>query len=242
MRRMAPVSATPTCEVILALDVPTRAEAEAFLDRIGGDLRWVKIGLQMFVREGPDIMDVVAARGHRVFLDLKLHDIPNTVASAIRSLRGRPCDLLTIHAGGGAEMMRQAVATARETNTNLNLLAVTVLTSLDDAALAETGVIGNTASQVERLAALALQAGVPGLVCSPHELPALRRKFGPRPILVTPGVRPAGAETGDQKRVLTPREAAAAGSSFIVVGRPLLQAKDPRMALAAIRAEMTGTS
>jgi orotidine-5'-phosphate decarboxylase len=239
MRRMAPVSAPSTCEVILALDVPTRAEAEAFLDRIGGDLRWVKIGLQMFVREGPGIIDVVAQRGHRVFLDLKLHDIPNTAASAICSLRGRPCDLLTIHAGGGAEMMRQAVAAARETNPNLNLLAVTVLTSLDDAALAETGVAGNAAAQVERLAALALQAGVPGLVCSPHELPALRRKFGPRPILVTPGVRPAGAETGDQKRVLTPRDAAAAGSSFIVVGRPLLQAKDPRAVLAAIRVEMT---
>jgi orotidine-5'-phosphate decarboxylase len=238
MRRMAPVSAPPTCEVILALDVPSRAEAEAFLDRIGGDLRWVKIGLQMFVREGPDIVDAIAARGHRVFLDLKLHDIPNTVASAIRSLRGRPCDLLTIHAGGGTEMMRQAVAAAREINPNLNLLAVTVLTSLDDTALAETGVVGTAAAQVERLAALALQAGVPGLVCSPHELPALREKFGPHPILVTPGVRPAGAETGDQKRVLTPRSAAAAGSSFIVVGRPLLQAKDPRAALAAIRAEM----
>jgi len=242
MRRMAPVSAPPTCEVILALDVPTRAEAEVFLDRIGGDLRWVKIGLQMFVREGPGIVDAIAARGHRVFLDLKLHDIPNTVASAIRSLRGRPCDLLTIHAGGGSEMMRQAVAAAREINPNLNLLAITVLTSLDDAALAETGVVGNTAAQVERLAALALQAGVQGVVCSPHELPALRGKFGPRPILVTPGVRPAGAETGDQKRVLTPREAAAAGSSFIVVGRPLLQAKDPCAALAAIRAEMAGAS
>jgi len=242
MRGMAPVSAPPTCEVILALDVPSRAEAEAFLDRIGGDLRWVKIGLQMFVREGPDIIDAVTKRGHRIFLDLKLHDIPNQVASAVRSLKGRPIDLLTLHAGGGAEMMRQAVIAARETNPNLNLLAVTVLTSFDEAGLTETGVAGGAAAQVERLAALALQAGVPGLVCSPHELPALRKKFGSQPILVTPGVRPVGAEAGDQKRIMTPREAAAAGSSFIVVGRPLIQAKDPRAALAAIRAEMVAAS
>jgi orotidine-5'-phosphate decarboxylase len=235
---MAPVSATSTCEVILALDVPSRAEAEAFLDRVGGDLRWVKIGLQMFVREGPSIIDAVAGRGHRVFLDLKLHDIPNTVASAIRSLRGRPCDLLTLHAGGGAEMMRQAAAAAHETNPALKLLAVTVLTSMDDDALHEIGVAGRAGAQVERLAGLALQSGVPGLVCSPQELPALRQKFGPQPILVTPGVRPTGSEAGDQKRIMTPREAAAAGSSFIVVGRPLLQAQDPRAALAAIRAEM----
>lgn len=241
MRGMALVSAPPTCDVILALDVPSRTEAEAFLDRIGGDLRWVKIGLQMFVSEGPDIIDAIAGRGHRVFLDLKLHDIPNTVASAIRSLKGRPCDLLTLHAGGGAEMMRQAVAAAHEINPQLNLLAVTVLTSFDEAGLAETGVVGGAATQVERLAALALQTGVPGIVCSPQELPALRKKFGPGPILVTPGVRPAGSEAGDQKRIMTPREAAVAGSSFIVVGRPLLQAKDPRVALAAIRAEMAGS-
>ena len=226
-------------EVILALDVPTRADAEAFLDRIGGDLRWVKVGLQLFVREGPGLVDALAQRGQKVFLDLKLHDIPNTVASAIRSLCGRPCDMLTIHAGGGTEMMREAVAAARETNPTLLLLAVTVLTSFDDAGLAETGVPGGAAAQVERLAGLALGAGVPGLICSPMELPALRAKFGRGPLLVTPGVRPAGAAVGDQKRTLTPREAAAAGADFVVIGRPLLQAKDPRAALAAIRAEIS---
>jgi len=239
---MAQTSASDSrpCEVILALDVPGRAEAEAFLARIGGDLRWVKIGLQLFVREGPGLVDAIAQRGHKIFLDLKLHDIPNTVASAIRSLRGRPCDMLTIHAAGGGEMLRQAVAAARETNPALRLLAVTVLTSLDDAALAETGVSGSAAAQVDRLAGLALQAGVPGLICSPMELPALRAKFGRSPLLVTPGVRPTGADVGDQKRALTPREAAAAGADYIVVGRPLLQAADPRAALAAIRAEMGG--
>lgn len=226
-------------EVILALDVPSRAEAEAFLDRMGGDLRWVKVGLQLFVREGPGLVDALAQRGHKVFLDLKLHDIPNTVASAIRSLRGRPCDMLTIHAAGGSDMLRQAVEAARETNPTLLLLAVTVLTSLDDAGLAETGVADGAGAQVERLAALALGAGVSGLICSPVELPALRAKFGRGPLLVTPGVRPAGAALGDQKRTLTPREAADAGADFIVVGRPLLQAKDPRAALAAIRAEIT---
>jgi len=243
-----PTVATPTsvaedtkhCEVILALDVPGRAEAGAFLDRMGGDLRWVKVGLQMFVREGPGLLDELAGRGYRVFLDLKLHDIPNTVASAIRSLRGRPCDMLTVHAAGGSEMLRQAVTAARETNPSLMLLAVTVLTSLDDAGLAETGVTGDAGAQVSRLAALALGAGVPGLICSPMELPALRAKFGRRALLVTPGVRPTGAAAGDQKRTLTPGEAATAGADYIVVGRPLLQAKDPRAALAAIRAEMQG--
>jgi orotidine-5'-phosphate decarboxylase len=225
-------------EVILALDVPGRAEAEAYLDRLGGDLRWVKVGLQLFVREGPALVDALAHRGLKVFLDLKLHDIPNTVASAIRSLRGRPCDMLTIHAAGGREMLRQAVDAARETNPTLLLLAVTVLTSFDDAGLADTGVMDGAGAQVERLAALALGAGVPGLICSPVELPALRAKFGRGPLLITPGVRPAGAAAGDQKRTLTPREAAHAGADFIVLGRPLLLAKDPRAALAAIREEM----
>jgi len=225
-------------EVILALDVPSRAEGEAILDRIGADLRWVKVGLQLFVREGPGLVDAIAQRGHRVFLDLKLHDIPNTVASAIKSLKDRPCDMLTIHASGGSEMMRQAVYAARETNPSLKLLGVTVLTSMDDAMLGETGVAGGAGAQVERLASVALGAGLHGLICSPVELPALRAKFGNKPLLVTPGVRPSGAAAGDQKRTLTPGEAAAAGADFIVVGRPLLQAKDPAAALAAIRAEM----
>ncbi len=236
----APATKSKTCDVILALDVSTRAEAGAFLDRIGPDLRWVKIGLQMFLREGPEIVDAFARRGHKIFLDLKLHDIPNTVASAIRSLRRRPCDLLTIHATGGKEMMQQAAAAAHEANPNLRLLAVTVLTSMDDAGLAQTGVPGGAAAQVERLAALAFDAGVPGLICSPLELPALRAKFGSKPLLVTPGVRPSGVAAGDQKRTMTPREAAAAGADLIVIGRPLLQATDPRAALAAIRAEMAG--
>jgi orotidine-5'-phosphate decarboxylase len=238
----SPTHATRTtpCDVILALDVPSRAEAEAFLTRIGPDLRWVKIGLQMFLREGPEIVDAIARRGPKIFLDLKLHDIPNTVASAIRSLRGRPCDLLTIHAAGGGEMMRQAVEAARETNPALRLLAVTALTSMDDAALAETGVPGGASAQVERLATLALGTGVPGLICSPQELPALRAKFGAKPFLVTPGVRPAGADAGDQKRTLTPREAATAGADLLVMGRPLLRTEDPRAALAAIRAEIAG--
>lgn len=230
-----------TPDVILALDLPTRAEAIAFLDRIGPDLRWVKIGLQMFVREGPGLLDDISSRGHRIFLDLKLHDIPNTVASSVRSLKGRPVDLLTLHASGGTEMMKQAVAAARETNPHLKLLAVTVLTSIDDAALAETGVPGGAADQVQRLAALALGAGVPGLICSPQELPALRAKFGRSPLLITPGVRPSGADAGDQKRTMTPGAAAAAGADYLVIGRPLLQAKDPKAALAAIRAEMTGS-
>jgi orotidine-5'-phosphate decarboxylase len=228
------------CDIALALDVPTRTDAEAFLDRIGPNLKWVKIGLQLFVREGPALLEVVAKRGHRIFLDLKLHDIPNTVASAIRSLRDRPCELLTVHAAGGAEMLRQAVTAAAETSPNLRLLAVTVLTSLDAQALVATGVPATPASQVERLAALALDTGIPGLVCSPEELPALRARFGPTPLLVTPGIRPPGSDPGDQKRSLTPAAAAAAGADLLVVGRPLLQATDPRAALAALHATLHG--
>jgi orotidine-5'-phosphate decarboxylase len=231
--------AAPPCEIILALDLPTRVAGEAFLDKAGPDLRWVKLGLQLFVREGPALVDALGARGYRIFLDLKLHDIPNTVASAIRSLRGRPVDFLTIHAAGGAEMLRAAVAAAGETSPTLRLLAVTVLTSLDGPELAATGVPASPAAQVERLAELALGAGVPGLICSPQELPALRARFGRSPVLVTPGVRPVGSDPGDQKRALTPGEAARAGADFIVVGRPLLQAPDPRAALAALRAELS---
>jgi orotidine-5'-phosphate decarboxylase len=227
------------CDVILALDVPSRVEAEAFLDLVGPDLRWVKLGLQLFVKEGPALVDAVAARGHRIFLDLKLHDIPNTVASAIRSLQGRSVDFLTVHASGGSEMLRQATAAAQQTSPSLKLLAVTVLTSLDAPALAETGVPADPAAQVMRLAALALGAGIPGLICSPEELPTLRARFGSSPLLITPGIRPAGADPGDQKRALTPAQAAAAGADLIVVGRPLLRAPDPRATLAAIRTEMS---
>lgn len=226
------------CDLILALDVPDEAQAIALLDRVGRDLRWVKIGLQLFTRHGPDFVERVAARGHRIFLDLKLHDIPNTVASAVESLARLPIDLLTIHAGGGSEMCRAAEEARRKHKPSLTLLAVTVLTSLDDAALRELGVTATSEQHVLRLARLATSAGVGGIVCSPLELPMLRRELGAAPVIVTPGVRPSGAAADEQKRILTPDEAARAGASFIVVGRPILKAADPAAATRAVCAEL----
>lgn len=226
------------CDLILALDLPDENQALAMLDRIGPDLRWVKIGLQLFTRHGPNLVERVAARGYRVFLDLKLHDIPNTVGSAVTSLAQLPVDLLTVHAGGGAEMCRAAEAARREHRPAMTLLGVTVLTSMNDAALRETGVMATAEDQVLRLARLATTSGLGGLVCSPLELPVLRRELGPAPVIVTPGVRPAGAAADEQKRVLTPAEAARAGASLVVVGRPILKAADPAAAVRAVREEL----
>lgn len=226
------------CDLILALDVPDETRALAMLDRVGSEVRWVKIGLQLFTRHGPALVERIAARGHRVFLDLKLHDIPHTVASAIESLAPLPIDLLTVHAAGGAEMLRAAEAARTQHRPGLTLLAVTVLTSLDAAGLHETGVAATPADQVLRLARLARASGIGGLVCSPLELPQLRHELGAEPVLVTPGVRPSGAAADEQKRVLTPAEAARAGASFIVVGRPILKAADPAGAARAVRAEL----
>lgn len=226
------------CDLILALDVPDETQAMAMLDRVGHDLRWVKIGLQLFTRYGPGFVERVAARGYRIFLDLKLHDIPNTVASAVASLAPLPIDLLTIHAGGGSEMCRAAEEARRQHKPALTLLAVTVLTSLDDAGLRELGVTASSEQHVLRLARLATSAGVGGLVCSPLELPLLRRELGAGPVIVTPGVRPTGAASDEQKRILTPEEAARAGASYIVVGRPILKAADPAATARAVCVEL----
>lgn len=225
-------------DIILALDVADRAAAEVVLDRVAGHLNWVKIGLQLFTREGPSVVEAVAGRGFKVFLDLKLHDIPNTVASAVQSLASLPVELLTLHAAGGGEMLRAAVEARNSSGAVMRLLAVTVLTSMDDAGLAEIGMAGPAASAVERLAGVALGAGVDGLVCSPLELEILRPKFGAKPLLVTPGVRPASSSRDEQKRVMTPAAAAAAGASFLVIGRPILQAADVAAAVAGIWAEI----
>ncbi len=230
------------CDLILALDVPTREEAAPILRQLCGNLRWVKIGLQMFTAYGPNYVREVAGMGFEVFLDLKLHDIPNTVAKAVESLGPLPIRMLTLHCSGGGEMMRAALAAQQKTNPKLLLLGVTVLTSTDAAGLAEIGVPVPPADQVSRLGQLATSAGLNGLVCSPQEVGLLRRALPASVQLVTPGIRPAGEAGGDdQKRVMSPAEAARAGSSYIVVGRPILKAVDPAAAARAILADLANT-
>jgi orotidine-5'-phosphate decarboxylase len=231
-----------SCDLILALDVPTREDAAPILRQLRGQLRWVKIGLQLFTAYGPNYVREVAGMGFNIFLDLKLHDIPNTVAKAVESLGPLPIQMLTIHTSGGAEMMRAAVAAQQKTNPKLLILGVTVLTSTDAAGLNETGVNASPEAQVARLGQLAATAGVKGLVCSPLEVAMLRGKLPADMQLVTPGIRPASeAGKDDQKRIMTPGDAARAGSTYIVVGRPILQAADPAAAARAILAELSGS-
>ncbi len=226
------------CRLILALDVETKEEALALARPLVGSLGWVKLGLQLFTRHGPGIVDEFHALGFKVFLDLKLHDIPNTVASAVKSLRGRPCSLLTLHAGGGPEMIARAVDAARDALPDCRLLSVTVLTSMDRAQLGAVGIERSAEDQVRLLGRMAVSAGSHGLVCSPLELPVLRAELGDGPDLVTPGIRYPDAKGDDQSRVMTPADAAAAGSSFIVVGRPILKAADPAAMAQRIRKEI----
>ena len=228
-----------SCDLILALDVPTREEAAPILRQLRGELRWVKLGLQMFTAYGPDYVREVAGLGFDIFLDLKLHDIPNTVAKAVESLGPLPIKMLTLHTSGGGEMMRAAAAAQQKTNPHLLLLGVTVLTSTDAAGLNEIGVTASPADQVARLGKLATASGLRGLVCSPLEVGLLRRTLPASTQLITPGIRPASeAGSDDQKRVMTPADAARAGSSYIVVGRPILKAADPAAAARAILAEL----
>lgn len=227
-----------SCELILALDVDSLSEGKALLNKIGPSLQWVKIGLELFTRFGPDVVKVIADMGYRVFLDLKLYDIPNQVAGAIRSLRDLPVGMLTLHASGGAEMMRWANESCEQIGHPMKLLGVTVLTSFDQPGLRSIGVEASPEEQVLRLGQLALDSGLQGLVCSPLELSLLRKKLGPKTILVTPGIRPLGFSPGEQKRVMTPQEAVRAGASYIVVGRPILEAENAAQVVQSILVEM----
>ena len=227
--------------LIAALDTAETARATAWARALAPHVGMVKLGLEFFLAHGAAGYRAVtaAAPGPRVFLDLKLHDIPATVAGAVRAVAALSPRFLTLHAGGGAAMIAAARAAAEAAGPDRPLLlAVTVLTSLDDTALAATGVPDGAAHQVLRLARLALAAGADGLVCSPHEVGLLRAALGPAPLLVVPGIRPAGAARGDQARVMTPGEAASAGADWIVVGRPITAAPDPAEAAAAIAAMM----
>jgi orotidine-5'-phosphate decarboxylase len=226
------------CDLILVLDAPSTRELTPVLRRLAGTVRWAKVGLELFTAEGPDSVRAVADLGFRVFLDLKLHDIPNTVAKAVESASRLPIGMLTLHAAGGRRMMAAAAEARRGASPDLLLLAVTVLTSLGESDLADIGVAGAPVEQVLRLGRLAVESGLSGLVCSPVELPRLRAQLPGNLQLVTPGIRPAGSPGDDQKRVMTPAAAARAGANYIVVGRPILQAADPAEAALAILAEL----
>lgn len=227
-----------SCELILVLDAPSPREVTPALKRLAGTVTWVKVGLEMFTACGPDCVREVAGLGFKVFLDLKLHDIPNTVAKSVESVAKLPIGMLTIHTGGGREMMAWAVKAQQQHAPQLRLLGVTVLTSMGAKDLNEVGVAAAPEAQVLRLGKLAVEAGLRGLVCSPLELAPLRAALPADVALVTPGIRPREAGLDDQTRVMTPGEAARAGSSFIVVGRPIWKAADPVAAARAIISEL----
>ncbi|HEV2803350.1 MAG TPA: orotidine-5'-phosphate decarboxylase [Chthoniobacterales bacterium] len=226
---------SPAAEkIIVALDVPTKGEALDLVRLLSGHVGMFKIGLQRYTADGPALLDNGLASA-KLFLDLKLHDIPNTVARAVESACALGVGMLTIHLSGGSEMVRAAVE-ARSGDTLL--LGVTVLTSSNQESLKEIGTIGTTTEQVLRLARLGVSAGIGGLVASPNEAALLRREFGDKVKIVTPGIRPAGSAPGDQKRFTTPRQAIDAGADYLVIGRPITAAPDPREAVAQIVREL----
>jgi orotidine-5'-phosphate decarboxylase len=225
-------------KIVFPLDVGTEAEARALAQRVAEGVGVLKIGLELFVAEGPKVVAIGKEHDRPVFLDLKLHDIPETVERAVASAAAHGVKYLTVHAAGGPTMLRRAVERARKESSTLQLLAVTVLTSMSDEDLRATGVDATAREQVVRLAKLAWDAGVRGFVCSPLEVALLRAELGPEAELVVPGVRPAGAAAGDQKRIATPAEAIRAGANLLVIGRPIRDAADPRAAAAAIAREI----
>jgi orotidine-5'-phosphate decarboxylase len=225
-------------QLIVALDLPSAAQARRLVYAIGEAATTYKIGKQLFTAEGPQFVRELVSSGRKVFLDLKFHDIPNTVASAVKAAAELRVSMLTVHASGGGKMLRAAVDAAVGSQNQPLILAVTVLTSLSDSDLQEVGVAGNVLSQVLRLGALARSAGLVGVVASAKEASELRREMGEGFAIVTPGVRPAGSAAGDQARVVTPKDAIAAGATHLVVGRPILEAPDPAKAADAIVAEI----
>lgn len=229
-------------EIIVALDVNTREEAVAKVKEIGETIDFYKIGLELFTAEGADVVKAVKDLGKKIFLDLKFHDIPRTVERAVLSVGRLGVDLMTIHAAGGRAMIRAAADAAATFGASApKILAVTVLTSLDESDLKDIGVTGRTsAEQVMALAKLAVENGAAGLVSSPKEVAALSAALPKGTLLVTPGVRPQGAAVGDQKRVATPAQAVKDGATHLVIGRPIVQAVNPAEAARAIRAEIAG--
>lgn len=228
----------PADRVIVALDFPSAPAALAFTDRLEGRCRWVKVGLELYLAAGPSIIQVLRDRGLEVFLDLKLHDIPNTVAGAVTSLSRSGASLLTVHALGGPAMLAEAQKAAASFPTGPALLAVTILTSMDSQQLTAIGIPAGPPDAVRKLATLAQAAGVPGMVCSPQEVALIRSILGPGPMLVVPGIRPTGSDLGDQRRTATPAAAIADGASMLVIGRPVTRSPDPLAAFESILDEV----
>ena len=221
--------------LIVALDVPTAEDALRLVDRLAGRVGLFKVGSQLFTAAGPEVVRAIVARNQKVFLDLKYHDIPNTVGAAVKSAAGLGVSLLTLHGLGGRAMLEAA---ARARAGGVRLLAVTVLTSHDEASLADIGLARPLSDSVRRLARLARDAGIDGVVASPHEVGLIREACGKGFLIVIPGIRPAGAQAGDQARLATPAAALSAGADYLVVGRPVTEAPDPAAAVAAIVQDM----
>jgi orotidine-5'-phosphate decarboxylase len=229
-------------QLLVALDVDTAAEARALADSLRGAVGGFKIGSRLFTRLGPAMVEELAARGDRVFLDLKFHDIPNTVAGAVAAATRLGAWMINVHASGGADMMRAARDAAdreamRASLTRPLVIAVTMLTSFNDETLSDVGFAGTTADQVGRLATLARIAHLDGVVASPHEIGLIRRQCGPAFVIVTPGIRGQEDVKGDQQRTASAADALAAGATYLVVGRPIIAAPDPRAAAERIAAE-----
>ncbi|HTB21639.1 MAG TPA: orotidine-5'-phosphate decarboxylase [bacterium] len=235
-------------KIMLALDVDSREKAEEWVHKLKSHVGFFKVGLQLFTKEGPELVRSIRARGGRIFLDVKYHDIPNTVAKACESAAGLGVDFINVHALGGKAMMKAAAEAVATTSARMRLpkpalLAVTVLTSHDARSLKrEVGLRGGPDGEVKRLALLAKAAGCDGVVCSPREIALVRKACGPNFLIVTPGVRPAGGAKHDQKRTLTAGQALAAGADYLVVGRPVTEAADPVEAVLALAGDMQAST
>jgi orotidine-5'-phosphate decarboxylase len=232
---MNPVETNARDRLIIALDVPEAAEALAIVHELASEISTFKIGLQLYTAAGPEIVRAVSALGAKVFLDLKLHDIPNTVGSAVQVAGQLGVAMLTIHLSGGRRMLEAAMAACPS---DMLLLGVTVLTSSDEATLRETGVESTVEEQALRLAAIAAASGIRGLIASPHEVGTLRKCVGRETTIITPGVRPSWAAADDQKRFTTPREALQNGADYLVIGRPVTAQRDRREAVRRIISEI----
>jgi orotidine-5'-phosphate decarboxylase len=224
--------------LICAIDTPDVKQAASLASTLHGAIGHAKLGLEFFSAQGPQGIKKVAASGLPIFLDLKFHDIPNTVAGAVRSAASLGVSMLTIHTSGGSRMMKAAAEAASGAKKKPIVLGVTVLTSMDEADLKECGVSRKVKAQVLALAELALKSGIDGLVCSAHEVAALKKEFGKELKLVVPGIRPAGSSKGDQRRVMTPAEAIEAGADYLVIGRPITEQASPKKAAQAILKEI----